>query len=212
MVRRVIGVLVALLVLAPAQAGAHDVAVHGDPAAALPDTLITGPVAQAELSAVYFERCGGLPGPWCGTETTDDTAGGTDAPHFKVVYAYAADQPDRFAELADRLQASVSLLSRYVAGQAGGAKTLRFDMGTECGAEYADIETVALPQPLSHYVVGGAPQFARLAADVRAASPLPPGSERNLLVYADALRGTNGVAGAGESVVSDVPGAPPPPK
>jgi hypothetical protein len=209
MVRRVIGVLFALLVLAPAQAAAHGVSVHGDPAAALPDSLITRPVAQAELSgsvAVYLERFGGLPEAWCGTETTEDTPGGTDDPHFKVVYAYAAGQPNRFADLDDKLQASVSLLSRYVAGQSGGAKTLRFDMGTGCGAQYADIETVALPEPLSYYVVGGAPQFARLAADVRAASPLPPGSARNLLVYADALRGENGVAGAGETVLSDVAG------
>ena len=194
------------------------VAADSDPAAALPDTLVTGPVTQGELSsmpavAIDDERSGGLPETWCGTPTTsDDTiddVAPADGPNFKLIYAYASDQPDRFAALADQLQASVSLLARYLAGQSGGAKTLRLDLGTSCGAEYADIQTVALPNPVTYYVSGGAPIFSRLAADVRAVVALPPGSRRNLLVYADALRGTDGVAGSGERVISggDVPGA-----
>ena len=161
------------------------------------------------------ERSGGLPETWCGIQTaTDDTVDDvypdTD-PAFKLVYAYASDQSDRFAALADKLQASVSLLTRYMAGQSDGEKTVRFDLGTNCGPQYVDIQTVALPQPKSYYVIAGVPQFNRLNDDVRAAVPLAPGSQRNLLVYADALRGTDGVAGTGMRFttpgVADVPDA-----
>jgi hypothetical protein len=110
--------LLALLGLPAAAAGSPRVGVDSDPAAALPDTLITGPVAQGELSSMPVvgiddERSGGLPEIWCGVQTTtDDTADEVtpaDGPNVKLVYAYASDQPDRFAALADKLQASVSL-------------------------------------------------------------------------------------------------------
>ena len=132
-------------------------------------------------------------------------------PQFKLIYAYASDQPDRFAALQDKLQASVSLLTRYMAGQSGGAKTVRFDLGTSCGPEYVDIQTVALPNPQSYYIVSGAPNFTRLDADVRGVVGQDPSSRRNLLVYADALRGTDGVSGSGQRYtipgVADVPDA-----
>ena len=200
---------------AAAVAQAPGIAVESDPASALPERLITQPVAQEELAGltVELERSGGLPDTWCGAARTDDDTLNEVAPaagpNVKLVYAYAAGKANRFDDLDDKLQASVSLLSRYLAGQAGGAKTVRFDRGTNCGPQYADIQTVALPNPLAYYVDDGAPQFAALAADVRAAIDLT-GSQRNLLVYADGMRGTDGVAGAAErhnTPGSDVAGA-----
>ena len=211
---------IALLAL-PAGAFAQAVSIESDPASELPDELITRPVLQEQFTSlpgglgIDNERSGGLPETWCGIQTaTDDTVDDvypdTD-PAFKLVYAYASDQSDRFAALADKLQASVSLLTRYMAGQSDGEKTVRFDLGTNCGPQYVDIQTVALPQPKSYYVVAGVPQFNRLNDDVRAAVPLAPASQRNLLVYADALRGTDGVAGTGMRFttpgVADVPDA-----
>jgi hypothetical protein len=213
--------LLALPAIALASGPAPTVEAHGDPAAELPDVLVTRPVTEQSWTSlqpgigVDNERSGGLPETWCGTETTtDDTVDDiyldTDQ-QFKLIYAYPSDQPDRFASLRDKLQASVSLMTRYMAGQSGGAKTIRFDLGTSCGPGYADIQTVALPQPTSYYVTAGSPDFSKLDADVRAAVALPPGSRRNLLVYADALRGTDGIAGQAARYttpgVGDVPDA-----
>ena len=216
--------LIALLAFpagAFASSGTATAESHGDPASALPDVLLTRPATEQRWTAlnpaigIDNERSGGLSETWCGAETaSDDTVDDvyldTDQ-QFKLIYAYPSDQPDRFAALKDKLQASVSLMTRYMAGQSGGAKTVRFDLGTSCGPGYADIQTVALPQPTSYYVTGGSPDFSRLETDVRAAVALTPGSRRNLLVYADALRGTDGISGQGERVttlgVGDVPDA-----
>ena len=205
----------------PAGAFAQQISIESDPASELPEDLITRPVLQQQWASlppgigIDNERSGGLPETWCGVQTaTDDTVDDVYAdtdPAFKLVYAYASDQSDRFAALADKLQASVSLLTRYIAGQSDGAKTVRFDLGTNCGPQYVDIQTVALPQPKSYYVIAGVPNFTRLNDDVRAAVSLAPGSRRNLLVYPDALRGTDGVAGTGMRYmtpgVADVPDA-----
>jgi hypothetical protein len=213
--------LIALLAL-PAGASAHAgtaTVEDGDPASQLPNLLLTRPVTESRWTSLQpgigidNERSGGLPETWCGTETaTDDTVDDvyldTDQ-QVKLVYAYPSDQPDRFDAIKDKVQASVSLMTRYMAGQSGGAKTVRFDLGTSCGPGNADIQTVALPQPTSYYVNGGSPDFTKLNNDVRAAVALAPGSRRNLLVYADALRGTDGIAGQGMRYtapgVGDVP-------
>ena len=216
--------LAAVLAL-PAGAAAQSIEAHGDPAAELPDDLITRPVLQDRWSSLQpglgtdNERSGGLPETWCGDElaaTFDDTVdqfSSPTGPQCKLVYAYASDQTDRFAQAADKLQASVLLLTRYMAGQSGGAKTVRFDLGTSCGPQYADIQKVALPNPKSYYVLSGAPNFTRLRGDIRAATGLDadPTSRRDVIVYADALRGTDGISGTGERWivpgVADVPDA-----
>jgi hypothetical protein len=201
------------LALLPAAARAHDetapvaqrdgLAFHSDTAAAMPEELVTRPVAQAELldpAPIAVAGEAELPEPWCGTQrTADDTANAVNprAASVKVIYAYAADQPNRFAAVADRLQANVSLLSRFVAGQAGGRRTIRFDMGTDCGPAFVDVQVLALPNPLAYYVVAGSPQFERLVGDVRAAVNAAAGP-RNYAVYADGMRGENGVSGTGQ--------------
>src|SRR3954451_4486410 len=73
----------------------------------------------------------GLPTTWCGGETTGDNAAVTPASkaQFKVVYAYAADRPDRFAGWKDSIQANISIVQRFLSAQDGGMKALRVDMG-----------------------------------------------------------------------------------
>src|ERR1700749_5117865 len=97
----------------------------------------------------------GLPTTWCGDELTgNDTAHAAtpaSAPQFKVVYAYAADRPDRFAGWAGALQANVAIIERFLSAEDGGKKALRFDMGTRCGAQYVDIQSVRLPGPRANY-------------------------------------------------------------
>jgi hypothetical protein len=70
---------------------------------------------------------------------------------FKVVYAYAADRPDRFAGFKDALQADMAITERFLSAQSGGTKAVRFDMGTRCGPQYADLRVVALPGPRAAY-------------------------------------------------------------
>ena len=121
---------------APSPAGVADE--HGDPRSALPDSLITQPVAQAEMNEVQADTFSApgpeLPATWCGTETTsNNTANQTvpaTTPHLKLIYAYASDQANRFADWDDLLQATVGLLGNYLATQSGERKTLRWDMRT----------------------------------------------------------------------------------
>jgi hypothetical protein len=200
--------VVALCLLLPGSALAHGTVEHGDPRQALPDTLVTQPVAAEEYGSLEppsFEG-GSAPETWCGTTTTaNNTADAVvpaATPQFKLVYAYASDQPNRFDTLKHRLQANVSLLQRYLAGQSGGRKALRWDMGTDCGPQYVDIQVVALPKTRAEYVPGGAPNFALTRNDVFAAIG-GVAAPRNIAIYADGLRGTNGVAGTASRYTSD---------
>jgi hypothetical protein len=217
-------ILVALLValaVAPAAlahdgtaaAAAADVP-HGDPRSGLPDALVTETVARAEMGAIepatLAATTPGLPESWCGDAdpTADDTANAvvpSTTAHFKLVYAHASDQANRFADWSNRLQATASLLARYVATASGGRKTLRWDLGTSCAldpARYVDIQVVHLPNPLSHYngVTNG--RFGRLDADVRAAIGAGPlgddAGPRNIVIWADGFfQSQNGIAGQG---------------
>ncbi len=196
-------------------------AYHSDAVADVPDATVVAPVARAELAGVPGATLGtaaaGLEETWCGdtppaldpgTGTPDDVANAVHppaTPQFKVVYAYASDRTSRFDQLADRLQANVSLLSRFIAGQSGGTKTIRFDMGTSCGAGNVDIQVVRLPRPIAAY---GGPNFTQLAADVRAVVASQSGP-RDWIVYADAMRQSS-VAGTGEFTygpAAEAPGA-----
>ncbi|HEY6691534.1 MAG TPA: hypothetical protein VI006_01710 [Solirubrobacteraceae bacterium] len=190
--RSLIALLCALaaVLAVPAGAAAQSIEAHGDPAAELPDDLITRPVLQDRWSSLQpglgtdNERSGGLPETWCGDElaaTSDDTVdqfSSPTGPQFKLVYAYASDQTDRFAQVADKLQASVSLLTRYMAGQSGGAKTVRFDLGTSCGPQYADIQTVALPSPRAT-TCSRAPPTSRACAPTSAPRPASTPTRRH---------------------------------
>jgi hypothetical protein len=202
-------VLAALLLLtfAPA-AGAHeggDVD-HRDTPGELADADITRAMAVARLGRVVASTLPDyLPATWCGVERTDDDVANAAFPstsaRIKVVYAHAADQPDRFANWSDALQGTVGNVERYLAGQTGGLRALRFDMGTSCGPQYVDIQVVHLPSPRSYYL----DQFSRVRNDVAAALG-PTAGPRNVYVVADRLT-ASGVYGQGEVWSDDSPGA-----
>ncbi|MEA2392272.1 MAG: hypothetical protein QOJ82_163, partial [Solirubrobacteraceae bacterium] len=202
-------VLAALLLLtfAPA-AGAHEGADvdHRDTPGELADADITRAMAVARLGRVVASTLPDyLPATWCGVERTDDDVANAAFPstsaRIKVVYAHAADQPDRFANWSDALQGTVGNVERYLAGQTGGLRALRFDMGTSCGPQYVDIQVVHLPSPRSYYL----DQFSRVRNDVAAALG-PTAGPRNVYIVADRLT-ASGVYGQGEVWSDDSPGA-----
>jgi hypothetical protein len=126
------------------------------------------------------------PTTWCGSRReTDDVTHATFSPtaaQIKVVYAYASDQPDRSAQWDDALQGDVSHMNEYLALQSGGRRALRFDMGTECGPQYVDIQVVALSHTRAYYL----DNFGRVADDVATALGGAPGP-RNVFILADNL-------------------------
>src|SRR3954451_15944306 len=147
-------------------------------------------VRTARLSSIRAITVSGsqqfLPTTWCGAErTTDDLADAaqlSDEPVYKLVYAYASDQADRFSTWKNQLQANVSLIGQFMAQQDGATKSPRFDMGTSCGPTYVDIQTVALPGTRSYY----ADNFTRITTAVGAALGATP-AKRNVVILADQL-------------------------
>jgi hypothetical protein len=200
--------------LAPV-AGAHDEPgggeiTHRDTPAELAGADVTRALARAQLttrsSAALPEY---LPTTWCGVRRTDDDTVDavfpSSASQIKVVYAYASDQPDRSAAWTDSLQADVSRIQQFLALQSGGRRALRFDMGTNCGAQYVDVQVVALTQPRSYYL----DDFDRISNEVNA-TLAPAGGARNVFVLGDGMS-SNGVYGIGEvyddpSFGTDAPG------
>src|SRR4051794_15179844 len=136
----------ALLMLAlPTFAAPHknpDLLTHLDTRTQLQDVNLAEVVTTAQAAA--GDGSDGLPTTWCGAETGGDNAAVTPAAkaQFKVVYAYAADRLNRFAGWKDALQANVAIVQRFLSAQDGGTKGVRFDMGTGCGSQYVDIQSV----------------------------------------------------------------------
>jgi hypothetical protein len=199
--------------LAPV-AGAHDEPggseiTHRDTPAELAGADVTRALARAQLTTRSSAALPTyLPTTWCGVRRTDDdtvdAAFPSSAAQVKVVYAYALDQPDRSAAWTDSLQADVSRIQQFLALQSGGRRALRFDMGTNCGAQYVDVQVVRLPDTRSYYL----DNFDNVSDDVNAAL----GGRRlgrNVFVLADGLSsGTYGpVFGIGEVIPDDEPGA-----
>src|SRR4051812_27084028 len=83
---------------------------HRDTRSQLQDVDLADVVTTAQAAA--GDGTDGLPTAWCGTETGADNAAVTPVAkaQFKVVYAFAADQPDRFAGWKDALQANVAIV------------------------------------------------------------------------------------------------------
>jgi hypothetical protein len=189
--RPVLVVLLLLLALAPA-ASAHDEAEpdHRDTPADLRGADITRTLALAHLTSTAAPNLAQYaPTAWCGTRLTTDNTEYSAFPatqrQIKVVYAYASGEQDRSAHWSDALQANVSNIEQYLALQAGSSRALRFDMGTECGPQYVDIQVVALPGSRTYYR-DDPTHFDRLADDVAdALGPLH--GTRDVFVLADKL-------------------------
>jgi len=190
--RPVVLALLLLLALAPAT-GAHDEAEpnHRDTPADLAKADITRTLAVARLARTVPPNLARyLPtDAWCGTRlTTDDTVDAAfpaTLRQIKVVYAYASGETDRSAAWSDALQADVSNIEQYLALQTGGRRALRFDMGTNCGADYLDVQVVPLPQPREYYR-DDPTEFDRLADHVATALG-PAAGPRDVFVLADEL-------------------------
>jgi hypothetical protein len=174
---------------------------HNDPSAAFPGGDAFGVGTRAATPRGF----GGFSGTWCGTpRTTDDQineTGSLSAAKFHVVYAYPSDGTNLFSTYDDVIQDDINGISTKLDEQAGSAKTIRFDMGTDGGTGCVDITTVALPDTAASYATPAGTAFAEVAEDVAPLFGLsrPPGTipayPRNLIVYADfAVAGTAGSA------------------
>ena len=190
----VLTVIVMLVSAAPAAAHGVDGSItHRDTRdeLALVDVAATAAVAAAPDA---------LPYQWCGEpRTADDTVNdplSATSPRFKLVYAHPADRPDRFDAWRDALQGNVALIQRFLASQSGGAKALRFDMGTTCGPQYVDFQVIHLSGPRAQYV----DNFSAIVREVeprlgRATGP------RNVVILGDTLNGAGYDYGLGENVL-----------
>ena len=187
----------ALPTFALTHAGSQDRITHRDTRGQLQEVNLAEVVATANDQS---DGGDGLPTTWCGTETTaDDTANAATPvakPQFKLVYAFAADQPNRFAGWRDALQANVAIVQRFLSSQDGGMKALRLDMGTNCGPKYVDLQVVPLPGPRSSY----ADNFGAIASIVQR-SLAAAGGPRNAVVLADGLSGGTQEYGLGETIM-----------
>jgi hypothetical protein len=169
----------------------------GDPVNAAADD-IAGELAQAGVTSVGLETA-----PWRGTErSTDNPASTSSGSKIKLVYAYAADQPDRFGQYASIIQTDAKAIAETVAATSGGTKTLRFDTGTDGGAGYVDIASVRLPQAAAVYQ--SMPPANRSAA-IKAAigATVRVNGVAHYAVYADGLYGGDWVSGIAEMYVDE---------
>jgi hypothetical protein len=205
--RRLLAVSVALVALSAAPAVAHDG--DGDGVLTHADTRAELALVDVAATAAAADAPGALPYDWCGDERTSDdvvhSALPAASPRLKVVYAHPADRPDRFAAWSDALQGNVALVQRFLAAQSGGAKALRFDMGTPCGPQYLDVQVVHLSGPRSQYV----DNFSAIVGEVESKLGTVDGP-RNTVVLADTLNGGTYDYGLGENVLGtygDRPGA-----
>lgn len=95
----------------------------------------------------------GLATTWCGDGA--DHADASNAQQWKVVYAFAAGQPNRLASqplVGFDIQNALRDAVGAVASESGQTRTLRIDQGTNCGPQYVDIRAVPLKESLSAYI------------------------------------------------------------
>ncbi len=170
---------------------------HFDTRSQLQDVNLAEVVTIAQAQG---DGSDGLPTTWCGDETTVDNVANAATPpakaQFKLVYAFAADRPNRFAGWKDALQANAAIVQRFLSAQDGGTKAVRFDMGTRCGAQYVDIQIVQLPGARSAY----ADNFGAISSAVSRALGASSGP-RNAIIMADGLSGSTQEYGLGETVM-----------
>jgi hypothetical protein len=147
-----------------------------------------------------------MPTTWCGIQrSSDDTQNASFVgPRIKVVYAYPYDQPNRFDQYKDMIQADVGSVAQWVATSSGGLRTVRFDTGTNCGAGYVDVAVVRLPRTLDAYDTPLRPNLVMQDVDAGLSGM---GGVYDTLVYADGLYAGDGVVGSAQLPEDDSPGA-----
>ncbi len=190
----VIGLLgLAVVAIAPPTVAAHGPVPDAQTQRAISATL--APPLGAMPRAGSTSRAGeaGLPAAWCADRTgrtTDDVASALSTkPHIKVVYAYAAGDPNNFSHYVDFIQETAATISDAVHVESGGTRSVRWDLGTSCGEKLLDVTTVALPGDDLAYSGSSLEKYNRITADVRAAlGPPPAGVRQHLLIWADNLR------------------------
>src|SRR5262249_42037127 len=84
-------------------------------------------------------------------------------------------------------------IDQFVSSQPGSTRAPRFDLGTACGPQYLDIQTVALPNARSNYVEN----LNALESYVKTKVNPSPGGHRDYVIVADTLAATQ-AAGIGE--------------
>lgn len=188
-------------------------ATHGDKFPAGADRILRVQLKRARrVTKAKFgaASAGGLAdGAWCGAEraTDDTTYAATTGPRIKVIYAYPSDRPNRFSTMRDLIQADARDMTDIVLAASSNTKTLRFDVGTVCGAGYLDIISVKLPRTSAQYrQVNASSRMSMLTSDL-ASSVSGMTGKRNFLVYADATSAGDGVAGIGSMFLDDRPGS-----
>lgn len=189
-------------------------ATHGDRIPDGADRALRRQLAKSRRARRTTARAAGAAtglkdGPWCGAEqSADDIAyQAHTGPRVKVIYAYPSDRPNRFATMRDLIQADARDMTDLVLGAAGQTKTLRFDVGTKCGAGYVDILSIRLPRTAAAYrQLPAGSRMNQLRTDLSPSVASMVG-KRNYLVYADATSAGDGVAGIATVYVDDRPGA-----
>ena len=197
-----------LVIGAAYPAAAQAASEHADHIPPGADAAVRLELAQRSLFRAAALGAPRLADSWCGTETAvDGTANAVPGATVKVVYAHPIDVPDRFGQYADLIQADARGITDAVLGASGGARSVRFDVGTPCGANYLDIASVALPRTRADYLALDLDSRSdRLAADVTAALGAEP-RPRDHLVYADGLAPGDGTTGVAARPTDDRPGA-----
>jgi PKD domain len=187
-----------------APAAAHDPGLHSDPLSQF--TRFRGHALRAGAAS------GGLPLPglartWCGVENTVHglLQGVTAQPEVRLVYAHPVDVPDNFGRYSALMQGDAAALASTIAAASGGTKSLRWDLGTPCGPQYADFASVRLPQPAAYYALDDPNvRMARFQQDLLAQLGPSP-TRRDYVVYADRLPSTS--AGSADLALDDSRGA-----
>jgi PKD domain len=187
-----------------APAAAHGPVLHSDPLSHF--KRFRGHALRASAAS------GGLPLPglattWCGIENTVHglLQSVTARPELRLVYARPADAPDNFGRYSALMQGDAAALASTVAAASNGTKSLRWELGSPCGPQYADIASVRLPQPASYYAVDDSNvRMARVEQDlIPQLGPSP--TRRDYVVYADDLPSM--AAGSADLVLDDNRGA-----
>lgn len=153
----------------------------------------------------------GLPQSWCGTQTASDqtvNSANNDVPKFKFYYVRASDQPDRFSDVANLMQKSVSTIQSYLLNISGGKRTVSLDLGTSCGPMYLDIGSLVLPGSVSDYQdLTGEVDSNGVMDTLEPIAKNIPGPPRHYVFLLDGFEPENYIRGAGLVALDDSPGA-----